>query len=383
MSITDFLFNGKPPASTTTYGNTTSSLPAWYSDYTQGLISKANALAATEYTPYTGARIAGLQPMQNAAYQSIDRLAGNYQPGFDASGNINAGAYAPASQLTRQAANTTALGASPQAQSAFDMALGPATSAGYAAAGNQALEATRTPGWAASLPYQAQQQAFLNPVFANMDRLSAERLGGQEANVRDQFIRGGSYGGSRMGQSLGTVRRANLSDLTGQKAALAQQALGQAQQYGGADLARQLQGAQAMAQLTQAQQSGALQAGQALGQLSQSDLSRMLQGAGQLSTLADRGLIGGEQAAKLQEAAGRAQQQEAQRGLDLAYSDFQQQLQHPYQQTSYLNSIIRGLQLPTFTQSSGQQPVTNFAPSPLSQITSASLGLAGLGKALG
>jgi hypothetical protein len=62
MAILDFLFEGKPPASVTTYGQTVENLPAWYSDYTQGLIARANAVAAEPFQTYGYPRIAGLYP---------------------------------------------------------------------------------------------------------------------------------------------------------------------------------------------------------------------------------------------------------------------------------------------------------------------------------
>ena len=40
MSILDFLFEGKPPQSVTTYGQTVENIPKWMSDYTQGLIAR-------------------------------------------------------------------------------------------------------------------------------------------------------------------------------------------------------------------------------------------------------------------------------------------------------------------------------------------------------
>jgi hypothetical protein len=94
MGVLDFLFQGSPPASVTTYGETTSNVPAWYSDYTQGLISRANAIAAEPYQPYSQARIAGFDPLQNRAYEQAGALAGQYQPLLDLSQNAiyNAGA---------------------------------------------------------------------------------------------------------------------------------------------------------------------------------------------------------------------------------------------------------------------------------------------------
>ena len=80
MGVLDFLFQGSPPASVTTYGETTSNVPTWYSDYTQGLISKANAIAAEPYQPYSQARIAPLDYAQNKAYENTLGLSDTYQP---------------------------------------------------------------------------------------------------------------------------------------------------------------------------------------------------------------------------------------------------------------------------------------------------------------
>lgn len=80
MGVLDFLFQGNPPPSVTTYGETTSNVPAWYSDYTQGLISKANAIAAEPYQPYTQARIAAYDPLQTAAYNKTAGLESTYSP---------------------------------------------------------------------------------------------------------------------------------------------------------------------------------------------------------------------------------------------------------------------------------------------------------------
>jgi hypothetical protein len=94
MGVLDFLFQGSPPPSVTTYGETTSNVPKWYSDYTQGLISRANSIAAEPYQPYNQARIAGFDPLQNKAYSNTANLESTYSPMMQQSQNAiyNAGA---------------------------------------------------------------------------------------------------------------------------------------------------------------------------------------------------------------------------------------------------------------------------------------------------
>jgi len=80
MSILDFLFEGKPPQSVTTYGQTVENIPKWMSDYTQGLIARANAAAAEPYIPYGGPRISGFDPAQEEAFRMTEENVGAYQP---------------------------------------------------------------------------------------------------------------------------------------------------------------------------------------------------------------------------------------------------------------------------------------------------------------
>jgi hypothetical protein len=69
MGLKSFLFGGSDvPASVTKYGNTATDTPAWYSDYTQGLIGKANAIASEGYQPYNYNRIAGFSDYQKSAF---------------------------------------------------------------------------------------------------------------------------------------------------------------------------------------------------------------------------------------------------------------------------------------------------------------------------
>lgn len=82
MGALDFLFEGKPPPSVTTYGSSTTDMPKWLSDYTQGLIGRANSIAAEPYQPYGGPRLAGLTPDQQNAFDITRQSSGSYIPGM-------------------------------------------------------------------------------------------------------------------------------------------------------------------------------------------------------------------------------------------------------------------------------------------------------------
>ena len=387
MALTDFLFNGSPPASTTTYGSSTSSLPAWYNDYTQGLISKANAIAATPYQQYQGARIAGFNPQQEQAFSNVNNLAGQYQ------GGVNSEAFAPAGQNIAQAGSATALGSNKQAQGAYNTALSgqynpyDAGSPGI----NRAMGATeQNIGQTAPQNVGQYMSPYINSVVNEAGRLGQENLNNTLSNVGDRFIAGGSFGGSRMGQSLGAAARAGQRDITGAQANLLNTGYTQALGANQADLNRQLQGAAQMGQL--GAQQGALAGqtqqnyaniGNQLGQLSQSDLARQLQAGQAQQNLAQTAASTGLQQNAALEASGSQQQALQQQNLNQAYQDFQNQVNYPSQQASFLNSIIRGLQIPTTQQTSATGPASVYQPSPLSQLAAAGTGFAGLSKALG
>lgn len=110
MGVLDFLFDGSPPKSVNTYGTTTANIPQWLSDYTQGLISKQNQIAAAGYQPYTGPRVAGFTPDQSSAFNMVRSDVGNYQPTLnqattDAQGALTSSQpyFATASQSTPDA----------------------------------------------------------------------------------------------------------------------------------------------------------------------------------------------------------------------------------------------------------------------------------------
>lgn len=88
----DFLFEGKPPKSVTTYGQTIQGVPKWLSDYTQGIIARANAAAAEPYIPYGGPRIAPFAPEEEAAFRATPEAATAYQPYLEGAGAGTAGA---------------------------------------------------------------------------------------------------------------------------------------------------------------------------------------------------------------------------------------------------------------------------------------------------
>lgn len=195
--------------------------------------------------------------------------------------------------------------------------------------------------------------AYMNPYTQNVTDQIA-RLGARNLSenllpaVSDQFIRAGQFGSSGMG-TFGerALRDTQESILANQTSALNTgytQALGASQ----ADLTRQ-QGAQQQV----------------------ADLAKMQQGL----TTADAAAL---------ESIGTAQQQQQQRGLDVAYQDYQNQIQYPQTQINNMSTTLRGLP-PTAVPTTGTQTgySTTFTPSPLSQVAGAFATYKGLTSAKG
>lgn len=219
MGIADFLFNGSAPPNTQTYGSTSNNLPQWYSDYTQSLISKANALASTPYVPYSGQRIAQNQQLGNAAGQ-ITGQSFSYDP--------NTGK--PVWVSTGQ----------PGIQEQYKSDVGDALTA---------LKGTLGANAAAGMdPYESRYQ---KDVIDNLVANSNENLNRNLSGISDRFISGGGFGGSRMGEAMGNAVRGSQRDLNTAVANAKQQGFNTALGASQADLARNLTGAQQLGGLAQ------------------------------------------------------------------------------------------------------------------------------------
>jgi hypothetical protein len=329
MGVADFLFEGKTPENITTGTKTVNDLPDWYQSYTKGLIGKANAIAAEGYQRYPGgARIAGFTPQQKQAFEMTENIAGSYQPYVDQS---------------RQMIQSSASGNSLEAASPYFQQ--------------------------ASMRVPQGIQSYMNPYTNEVvDRIGALSQRQLKENilptVQNQFIAGGTFGGSRSGEAIGRAVRDLGESTMAQQSQLLQQGYGQAAQQMQADQARLAQLGQISGALTQADLARQLQAGEQMGRLGALEQSLGLSGAAAL------------------ESVGATQQQQRQRNLDLAYQDFLQQRDYDREQVAFLNNVIRGIQLPTRQYQERYAPAETYQPSPLSQIAQGAATVLGI-KQLG
>lgn len=295
--VLSFLFDGKPPPSVTTYGSTTTSVPQWYSDYTQGLLNQANTIAGQPYQPYEGPRIAGLTPEQQQAFSMVSGNAGKYQPML-------------------QGAATTQQGV-----------------LGQLAGG---LGANLT---GASRTFPQASKEYMNPYMENVTN-RAKDLANRNFNetllpgIKDMFTRSGQYGSTRMADTVMKGAR----DVSENLQSAADASLAQGWQTAGQQFA------------TDASRQGTL---------AQMGISGINEGVGTLGNLGQTmGQMDAADAAALEQV-GKTKQNMNQANLDLAYKDFLEQRDWPKAQTDWLSNIIRGIPnnaIPTSTKTSETGP---------------------------
>jgi len=348
MSITDFLFQGNPPPSVTTYGSTSANIPQWLSDYTQGLLAKGNAVAAEPYQIYGGPRLADFSAPQRDAFAATRAQQGAFTPAL----NQGIGAINQSTQTSGfQAANPTlnqAIGMSPTTG-----AMPYLTAAGQTAPGmvDQYMN-----------PYQ---DAVVNRVGDLAARQLREKLMPQ---VSDTFVRAGQFGSSRMQEATGQA----LRDV--QESALAEQGKLLNQGYQGAltaaqeDMRRQGQIGQTIGNLGLQQQQNLGQLGQAQGNLQNASNQNLISAGQQLGALARSGQQMGYTDTAALEAIGQQQQALNQRNLDVAYQDFVAQRDYPKSQLGFLSNLVRGQPYSQTTNTASTGPASIYQPSGLSQI---------------
>lgn len=324
-NVFDFLFEGQPPQSVTTYGQTVENIPKWMSDYTQGLIARANAAAAEPYIPYGGPRIAGFTPEQQAAFGLTAENVGAYQPYLEAGAAGYGGGLSRAANIGRAAAPFVGRGASM---------------------------------WTDPGVVGAYMDPYIGEVLQRQEDLATRTLEEQFLpRLQKTFAGAGQYGsrgGPRSMEDIGVRGVRDIQEgLEQQRLAALSGAYGQAADIFGRDVGRQAE----LARL--------------VGGLEEAGARAMFQGAaglGQMGAEAQR--MGLTDAAAL-EAIGRQQQQLGQRSLDVAYEDFLRQRDLPFERLGFMSNIIRGLPYSRAVQQEDVGPAAIYQPSPLSQIIGA------------
>jgi hypothetical protein len=307
----------------------TSGSPEWYNNYVSELASAARALGQEEYQPYQGPRVADFTNEQQEAFarrrDALDMWRPYTQQGLDALAAGQGGLNAMA-QMTQQAGT-------------FDRPY-----------------------------YEGQFWDVYQPTVQNLQD-TATRIGQQQfedttlKQLNDNFVGAGQFGSGRH-QILGADAAAKAqAEIENKRAQI---------EMGGR------QGAMGD-YLNWARQQGSMggQMGQFAGNQARMGTDLMNFGLGtQTAAMNDANAL---------YSMGQTQQQQNQQNLNLAYQDFQEQQQYPWQQLQNMGNIARGSNITTSSQvqlpsvGSMYQPSTN----PWSAGISGGLGTWGLTSAFG
>lgn len=288
----------------------------WYNNYVNELLGRGRLAALTPYQQYSGSQLAGFTPDQQAAFSNLRGQVGDWQP------------------LLGQAASAT--------QGALGTLQGLQNGPNVNAASNLY---NQIPGMGQFDPNQIQQ--YLNPYTKNVvdeiGRLGQESFQQNLGDINRAFTGSGQFGSGRnQMMAAEAAKKAQREISAAQGNALAQGYNQATNQY--ADWAnRGINAANTGAQ-------GNLNVLGALGQLG----TTTGQLGGQLGNIAGQQQQLGFGDVNAQLGIGQTQQQQAQKGLDINYQNFQQQQQYPWTQLGNWANLF-GVPTPNAQSSSSSQ----------------------------
>lgn len=356
-----------PPEAPTEQTVNQSNLPAYAQPYFERLLNRTEAESNTDYTPYTGDRIAEFNGDTTQSFDAVRDLQGT-----------------PA-ELTQ--ASGIASG-----QGGFQSGM---IESGYNGAN---IASTYSPqNFQTGTFDDATAQDYMDPYVTQvMDRMQArgtERFNEQKGARNSAAVEAGAFGGTRAAIVDGMAQRElnqQLSDIEGQQLSQAYQNAGQM------FTSDQGRGLQAQGLTEESARAGAgmnLQAQEATdtsfaradelgirGMMANEDARRgaaevQLGASTQLGGIAQMGQQLGLQQADALSSVGGAQQAQTQQGLDIAETDFTNQRDFDRQQLNFYSSILRGVPI------SAQSEVSTYKQQPNQFSQLLGLGLGGLGAA--
>lgn len=307
-----YLFNGSAPSGVDTSAAASNGMPTWYQQYLSGIAGKATQIAgAQDNVAVPTQNVAGFNPDQQQAFQQVRANQGAWQP------DVNAATSAASS------IQPTANGLVGQAQT--DVA-GPAQSWGT----DQA---------------QKYMSPYTSQVVDNIQRLGMRNLTENLVPaVQDQFLGSGQFGSTRNADILGRTVRDASTDINGQVSNALNSGYTNAQTAFTADANR--------AQQQQQMQGSAALQGASVGATAGQQAATTLGALGQATQN-----MGNTDAATLN-ATGTQQQQLNQADLNAQTNNQTTQNNFDWNNLNNLNSVVRGLPLPTTTATAVNSPST-------------------------
>jgi hypothetical protein len=339
--------------------------PAYDTQYISNLLGEASTSAAQPFQQFPGQQVAGFTPDQTNAFAQIENLEGNGTGGAA----TNQGQAANLSALMGANSANAVGSSSPYIQAAA--AYNPAAAASPYL---QASAATNTPqGISAYMsPYlQSDISGLQTAAQQNWNEFT-------QPSIQNSFIGAGQAGSGRNAQVIG--QQANLADqsLEGQISAAQEAAYNTAGQQA-ATAASNLSGLGSTAGSTTASEASNLQnIGTGLGNLAATQAGAQGAAATNLANTANTVQNTGITGATALQDVGQQQQNLNQQNINTAMTNFQNQVNWPETQESFLNSIINGLpSTGSSATSQGQTPATTSsagAVSPLSTLAGSLIG---------
>jgi hypothetical protein len=325
MSVTDFLYNGKPPPSVNTYGSTTNSVPQWLSDSVQGTFAKANAVAGQPYQPYVDK---SGHPLQRVAAPN-DAMKSGW-----ATTMAGADSYKPEYGMAAQSINGTM----------DDSALGVA----------KPYLDDAAKGWDSNAANQY-MSPYIDSVVNRIGDLGNRNLTEKILpGINDDFIRAGQYGSTPMMETVGRGIRDT------------QESISAAQSNA---LNTGYTGAQSAFQADKSREAGI---GQVAGNFSSADTTNQLAtGAAQMK-LGTANQTAAVTSGAAQEAVGNSQRAIDQQNLDVAHQDFMDAKNYPIDMLKLVSGVQNGAPNvggTTYTTKTG--PADVYQPSGLAQVAGA------------
>lgn len=296
--------------STTT--TTSSDLPEYIKPYVDRFLPRAETVSTMQYQPYNGQRLANFSTDTNNAFQMVRDTAGQAPTGI-----------------------TNAM---QTAQGVAGFQPGQISTGG--------------------IP-DMNMSAYMNPYVQNV--LDVQKQRAQQKFMEDQqsrdasAVQAGAFGGNRRFVVDSLAQRDLNNQLQGIEAEGLQRAFDTATGLYTSDQARSLQAQMANEEARRMGAGLGLDAAK-----TQADLQKMYQ---------QYGLAGAEALSGI----GAKEQQRQQAGLDLAYQDFTNQRDYPYQQLSKYSSLLYGNPIQNSQTSTTTQPAPDF----LSQLIGAATAAAG------
>ena len=325
---------GSSPANTTAVNTVVQDLPTWEQQYMTNLLGQATSVAANPYQQFPGQQVAGFTPDQTQAFSNVENLVNNNTAGNIQNSGVN-----------------SALAGANSAQNIYS-------------AGSPYLQGAAAQGSAQGV--NSYMSPFLSQELQGLQTSAQQNWNNSTApSINDAFIGAGQFGSGRNAQVIG--QQASLADqaLTGQLANAANSAYNTA---GG---------------LAQNQAGILANVGNSLGNLANTQAGTQANVGTQLGALGNQvqnTAITGNAALQ---GVGQQQQSLNQQNIDTAMTNFQNQVQYPQQQLSWLSNILHGLPSTSATTGTSTSPMTNSvvgSVSPLSSLGGALIGTAGLGS---